>query len=58
MSERSARLVERGLERFNSAEEAWESLTERSDRLDWDGNAVRPDSEPGTENRHNVLADD
>lgn len=36
MSERAAKLWERGQELDGSAEEFWESIVERNKRLDWD----------------------
>lgn len=57
MSERSARLIERGLERFDSAESAWESLSERREDIDWDYDAVRADHSPSV-NRFTMSADD
>lgn len=58
MSERSARLFERGSSRFESAEEAWDALAERRNRLDWDLEAVRIDPHTGTENRYRLSASD
>lgn len=40
MSDRTAELVERAREKYDSAEEAWESLKEES--VDWDIEKVKP----------------
>lgn len=58
MSERTARLMERGAQGSESAEEAWESLKELREDTDWDPEAVRPAGSSSSEFRHSVAADD
>lgn len=58
MSKRTARLVERGIGRYDSAEEAWEALDELREQVDWHTDAVRPDEEPESEFRFPLAADD
>lgn len=36
MSERTARLMEQGKEKYDSAEEAWEATKEQRGNVDWD----------------------
>lgn len=58
MSDRTARLMAQGIERYDSAEEAWESLKELRGEIDWDPEAVRPDATSSVVARYPLSADD
>lgn len=58
MSERTARLMEQGLEQYDTAEEAWDSLKELRDDTDWDLDAVQPSETSASEFRYPLAADD
>lgn len=50
--------MERGAEGDESAEEAWESLKELREEIDWDPEAIRPADSSSFEVRYALSADD